>query len=98
MIRRPPRSTRTDTLFPYTPLFRSGSGVLHLQVLPQAALPAGRLDGVVAAGFTSAVGSESLSGVIRPGRRLSAHACRRPCLAGGAFQVVCVRLGVYRWK
>src|SRR3546814_19096281 len=27
MIRRPPRSTRTDTLFPYTTLFRS-SGVL----------------------------------------------------------------------
>src|SRR3546814_2508126 len=26
MIRRPPRSTRTDTLFPYTTLFRS-SGV-----------------------------------------------------------------------
>src|SRR3546814_9313113 len=29
MIRRPPRSTRTDTLFPYTTLFRSViSGVL----------------------------------------------------------------------
>src|SRR3546814_15437254 len=27
MIRRPPRSTRTDTLFPYTPLFRSTVGV-----------------------------------------------------------------------
>src|SRR3546814_19512861 len=26
MIRRPPRSTRTDTLFPYTTLFRSHSG------------------------------------------------------------------------
>src|SRR3546814_6360359 len=26
MIRRPPRSTRTDTLFPYTTLFRSGHG------------------------------------------------------------------------
>src|SRR3546814_3342674 len=26
MIRRPPRSTRTDTLFPYTTLFRSGAG------------------------------------------------------------------------
>src|SRR3546814_7789785 len=26
MIRRPPRSTRTDTLFPYTTLFRSGVG------------------------------------------------------------------------
>src|SRR3546814_13333299 len=25
MIRRPPRSTRTDTLFPYTTLFRSNS-------------------------------------------------------------------------
>src|SRR3546814_1988760 len=25
MIRRPPRSTRTDTLFPYTTLFRSRS-------------------------------------------------------------------------
>src|SRR3546814_9254581 len=28
MIRRPPRSTRTDTLFPYTTLFRSE--VMHL--------------------------------------------------------------------
>src|SRR3546814_16327169 len=27
MIRRPPRSTRTDTLFPYTTLFRSGYAV-----------------------------------------------------------------------
>src|SRR3546814_2649130 len=32
MIRRPPRSTRTDTLFPYTTLFRSPgrSGTHHL--------------------------------------------------------------------
>src|SRR3546814_5353426 len=31
MIRRPPRSTRTDTLVPYTTLFRSwaGQGLLH---------------------------------------------------------------------
>src|SRR3546814_12068518 len=26
MFRRPPRSTLTDTLFPYTPLFRSQNG------------------------------------------------------------------------
>src|SRR3546814_16759256 len=32
MIRRPPRSTRTDTLFPYTTLFRSGAGL----ILPDA--------------------------------------------------------------
>src|SRR3546814_1303465 len=35
MIRRPPRSTRTDTLFPYTTLFRSG-GRAH----PRAGRPA----------------------------------------------------------
>src|SRR3546814_1002535 len=31
MIRRPPRATRTDTLFPYTTLFRSGESdrLLH---------------------------------------------------------------------
>src|SRR3546814_8758457 len=29
MIRRPPRSTRADTLFPYTTLFRSGSGTTN---------------------------------------------------------------------
>src|SRR3546814_16851699 len=31
MIRRPPRSTRTDTLFPYTTLFRSRLPFLHPQ-------------------------------------------------------------------
>src|SRR3546814_15176063 len=39
MIRRPPRSTRTDTLFPYTTLFRSGRGG------DGALLPAPRADG-----------------------------------------------------
>src|SRR3546814_2856205 len=48
MIRRPPRSTRTDTLFPYTTLFRSSSreikfaaivspdrgGITHLRAAP----------------------------------------------------------------
>src|SRR3546814_8928344 len=33
MIRRPPRSTRTDTLFPYTTLFRSKrKGTIHVLV------------------------------------------------------------------
>src|SRR3546814_16366388 len=31
MIRRPPRSTRTDTLFPYTTLFRSLFARTHAQ-------------------------------------------------------------------
>src|SRR3546814_8979611 len=44
MIRRPPRSTRTDTLFPYTTLFRSrmvsraSRGVRHQCTLPPRAV------------------------------------------------------------
>src|SRR3546814_5500097 len=36
MIRRPPRSTRTDTLFPYTTLFRSlrRLGIARLDSIP----------------------------------------------------------------
>src|SRR3546814_4191837 len=40
MIRRPPRSTRTDTLFPYTTLFRSGftnsssAGIVFITLKP----------------------------------------------------------------
>src|SRR3546814_951234 len=42
MIRRPPRSTRTDTLFPYTTLFRSllqgtGALVVSFSLLPSLA-------------------------------------------------------------
>src|SRR3546814_18421000 len=53
MIRRPPRSTRTDTLFPYTTLFRSfrigvrridrSPGVLH--VVMDRYLPDGAREG-----------------------------------------------------
>src|SRR3546814_3553292 len=46
MIRRPPRSTRTDTLFPYTTLFRSrrppstsGPGCGHGRVPPTGGTP-----------------------------------------------------------
>src|SRR3546814_15489807 len=34
MRRRPPRSTRTDTPFPYTPRFRSGHPEVYILVLP----------------------------------------------------------------
>src|SRR3546814_18642031 len=38
MIRRPPRSTRTDTLFPYTTLFRS-----FLPFVPQRTVQVARI-------------------------------------------------------
>src|SRR3546814_14566499 len=50
MIRRPPRATRTDTLFPYTTLFRSHvhgqmkvpNGMLGVLQIGDVALPRGR--------------------------------------------------------
>src|SRR3546814_13227179 len=50
MIRRPPRSTRTDTLFPYTTLFRSMSS--SRRVGAAAAWP-GRGAGVIVDGADS---------------------------------------------
>src|SRR3546814_2349250 len=52
MIRRPPRITRTDTLFPYTTLFRSG-GAPSFDLPQQGPRPAGGdalAQGVAAAG------------------------------------------------
>src|SRR3546814_15811049 len=42
MIRRPPRSTRTDTLFPYTTLFRSALFTQRHTLIAQWALLATR--------------------------------------------------------
>src|SRR3546814_4784930 len=47
MVRRPPRSTRTDTLFPSTTLFRSVGRVLvglHLHVVAAELRPAQRAE------------------------------------------------------
>src|SRR3546814_20331414 len=58
MIRRPPRSTRTDTLFPYTTLFRSPGGEARCPAgrsktffrnLPRLPAPGRRAPGVAAA-------------------------------------------------
>src|SRR3546814_16122845 len=46
MIRRPPRSTRTDTLFPYTTLFRSEIISRHLHHGPVAGLDEGDVGGL----------------------------------------------------
>src|SRR3546814_16213028 len=61
MIRRPPRSTRTDTLFPYTTLFRSGQKLdLHV-VFEILALVEGRhLDLRLAGRAQPALGQNSL--------------------------------------
>src|SRR3546814_11731316 len=55
MIRRPPRSTRTDTLFPYTTLFRSAS----LNEVPAAIL------GISAGTSTVLAGRSKASAICR---------------------------------
>src|SRR3546814_7337231 len=52
MIRRPPRSTRTDTLFPYTTLFRSGA---HFPVADKDPADATRYRPALPRGRTAAV-------------------------------------------
>src|SRR3546814_10936189 len=71
MIRRPPRSTRTDTLFPYTTLFRSVPG---LQLLQQGQYPHARMghfQSCLAQFLRFHVGSGSLVGLDRKSTRLN---------------------------
>src|SRR3546814_1600079 len=58
MIRRPPRSTRTDTLFPYTTLFRSPAVPDDSQTRPGVRRHAGR-PGPEHAEVADAVGDRS---------------------------------------
>src|SRR3546814_20500873 len=56
MIRRPPRSTRTDTLFPYTTLFRSNVKLATLGVPLEAVRQALEAqNAVTAAGFVETI-------------------------------------------
>src|SRR3546814_17214859 len=47
MTRRPPRSTRTDTLFPYTTLFRSGASEGARAIVRQSGESASGMDALV---------------------------------------------------
>src|SRR3546814_15225972 len=84
MIRRPPRSTRTDTLFPYTTLFRSFQALkLRIIIIPI---------GVQSLGTSSlaipplGIGLKSLS-VLRNMREMrgvpTVHNHHLPCIEAG---------------
>src|SRR3546814_444053 len=77
MIRRPPRSTRTDTLFPYTTLFRSIAPTVHARMAPAPAAAAARV--AIAAATAAAIAERCHAGEDhRPSRavprRLPGHA------------------------
>src|SRR3546814_9778232 len=67
MIRRPPRSTRTDTLFPYTTLFRSyaiGDCAVHANPFADSAVI--RLESVQNANDMATVAVRAIMGDFQP--------------------------------
>src|SRR3546814_14416443 len=85
MIRRPPRSTRTDTLFPYTTLFRSrlgcrcrrrfgiGGGLLARAGRQQRQQPEGQEGEALVHGRISSCGGNEREGGLRLGARAALH-------------------------
>src|SRR3546814_8362475 len=90
MIRRPPRSTRTDTLFPYTTLFRSRS-------TPPSPMrsSSGTCDSVVAeAGGVSGerhAGGDDIAQPGVPGARSEEHTSELQSLMRISYAVFCLK-------
>src|SRR3546814_20046504 len=79
MIRRPPRSTRTDTLFPYTTLCRSIEGVVGLE---------GQAGGVAQLHLLAELAAQEAGSVVqRRDHRLRVAAAQRHDEGGGALEV-----------
>src|SRR3546814_4780343 len=88
MIRRPPRSTRTDTLFPYTTLFRSPD--------PAAGhFPAGRGIDLRRPGHAHGSGGAGRGGRADPGRlgpqRSEEHTSELQSLMRISYAVFCLK-------
>src|SRR3546814_1874377 len=96
MIRRPPRSTRTDTLFPYTTLFRSGrlgGRVLRLG-LRRSVLGAAQADRVERVGASrprSGGGGVGGHGPVRGGVRSEEHTSELQSLMRISYAVFCLK-------
>src|SRR3546814_4162003 len=80
MVRRPPRSTRTDTLFPYTTLFRSRAGVPAMRVRIGAQLRHAERQRRAGKGMAVAAGADEEIGLADGKRAALAHGARA---AGG---------------
>src|SRR3546814_15642749 len=86
MIRRPPRSTRTDTLFPYTTLFRSAIGGSDAgNIIWIHNLPNGTFDEIAA--FADALQSE------RQGKRPFAFFVKKVAPGAITVNLVCFAAG-----
>src|SRR3546814_8094549 len=84
MIRRPPRSTRTDTLFPYTTLFRSVCEVnreawqTHFMVVDKVTTPVNSV-------------SKRATGMVENGIRSEEHTSELQSLMRISYAVFCLK-------
>src|SRR3546814_11189611 len=93
MIRRPPRSTRTDTRFPYTTLFRSAAGAgRRLRAGGGPDRPGQR--GGDGAGRGQPAGRMGSSG--RPGVRSEEHTSELQSLMRISYAVFCLKKKKYK--
>src|SRR3546814_9985089 len=88
MIRRPPRSTRTDTLFPYTTLFRSSSASPDRPTTHVSHSTAGLL-GTAARMRQSPIGR--LCGTTFRGERSEEHTSELQSLMRISYAVFCLK-------
>src|SRR3546814_6728491 len=96
MIRRPPRSTRTDTLFPYTTLFRSGraaeNGVTAAQLAAKGFTSATNILEAKRGFFNAAAGGcDETKLVGRLGRRSEEHTSELQSLMRISYAVFCLK-------
>src|SRR3546814_12943950 len=94
MIRRPPRSTRTDTLFPYTTLFRSAGEAFAVKLTDAFAVDEDRDPDVVDVALTCHNGFGGLLGFFgqcfnRITRTLQILDCLIHATEGFLFVVIC---------
>src|SRR3546814_2047712 len=92
MIRRPPRSTRTDTLFPYTTLFRSFfTGLVRDRF--HACIRVSRTGLAVAgdAGRTFGTASAGARSIRRGVRRSEEHTSELQSLMRSSYAVFCLK-------
>src|SRR3546814_10036085 len=92
MIRRPPRSTRTDTLFPYTTLFRSLVRAVEVtREGERSATPAERVVGVVVAGGGADVEREAGADEEAALVRSEEHTSELQSLMRTSYAVFCLK-------
>src|SRR3546814_7710866 len=90
MIRRPPRSTRTDTLFPYTTLFRSDKREIGGHCMPPAACTSPWTAAALGPWTAAALGLPTAS-CASPAGRSEEHTSELQSLMRISYAVFCLK-------